>query len=109
MCNSWCFSSDGPVPVLHSTSVRENTAVENVVSHLPIPLEQGLDSLQNTTGYELRAGQKQALTDLYNGKDVILVAKTGYDKTLVMTGFNKLLNPSLRPLTLILSPLKAIV
>ena len=106
MDNSWCFSSDGPVP--NSTSVSENTAVGNFVSHLPVPLEQGLDALQNATRYELRAGQKQALTDLYHGEDVILVAKTGYGKTLVMTGFNKLLNPSLRPLTLILSPLKAI-
>lgn len=60
----------------------------------------------------LRPGQAQALQSLAEGKDVVLVAKlvakTGYGKTLIFTGYNFLMPPAIRPITLIISPLVAI-
>lgn len=49
-----------------------------------------------------------ALQELYNSRDVLLVAKTEYGKTLVMTGYQALLQPGQGAVTLIISPLKAI-
>lgn len=71
-------------------------------------LSDGITSLEALTGYELRPQQREALVDLYIGNDVVLVATTGFGKTLVMTGFHNLIPPSRQPITLIISPLKAI-
>jgi superfamily II DNA helicase RecQ len=64
--------------------------------------------LEALTGLTLRPGQVQALQSLAEGKDVVLVAKTGYGKTLIFTGYNLLTPPTIRPITLIISPLVAI-
>lgn len=47
-----------------------------------------------------------ALWELYCGRDVLLVVKTKYDKTLVITGYHTFLQPG-KSVTLILSLLKA--
>jgi superfamily II DNA helicase RecQ len=64
--------------------------------------------LETLTKLTLRPGQVQALQSLAEGKDVVLVAKTGYGKTLIFTGYNFLIPASIRPITLIISPLVAI-
>jgi len=64
--------------------------------------------LEALTRLTLRPGQVQALQSLAEGKDVVLVAKTGYGKTLIFTGYNFLMPPAIRPITLITSPLVAI-
>lgn len=64
--------------------------------------------MSGTTGLELREGQLLALQVLYNGRNVLLVAKTGYGKTLVMRGYHALLQPGERSVTLVISPLNAI-
>jgi hypothetical protein len=56
----------------------------------------------------LKDGQRTALLDLYFGNDAILVARTGYGKTHVIIGYHATLDPNTRPITLIISPLKAI-
>jgi superfamily II DNA helicase RecQ len=70
--------------------------------------EAGLNFIGESTGYELRAGQKEALEKLYRGDDVVLVAMTGYGKTLIYTGFHAFFPASARAITLIISPLLAI-
>ena len=47
--------------------------------------------LETLTKLTLRPGQVQALQSLAEGKDVVLVAKTGYEKTLIFTGYNLLI------------------
>jgi ATP-dependent helicase YprA (DUF1998 family) len=47
--------------------------------------------LETLTKLTLRPGQVRALQSLAEGKDVVLVAKTGYGKTLIFTGYNNLL------------------
>ena len=64
--------------------------------------------LEALTRLTLRPGQVQALQSLAEGKDVVLVAETGYGKTLIFTGYNFLMPPAIRPITLIISPLVAI-
>ena len=68
--------------------------------------------LEALTRLTLRPGQVQALQSLAEGKYVVLVAKlvvkTGYGKTLIFTGYNFLMPPAIRPITLITSPLVAI-
>src|SRR4029077_7215458 len=71
-------------------------------------LNEGLQLLCERTGVQLRDGQKWALSGLYRGTDILLVAKTGFGKTLIFTGFHLLLPPSKRAITLIISPLMAI-
>ena len=64
--------------------------------------------LYENTGYEIKDGQKQALWDLYCGNDAILVACTGYGKTHVIVGYHATLDRKVDPITLVISPLKAI-
>jgi superfamily II DNA helicase RecQ len=71
-------------------------------------LNEGLQLLYEKTGVQLRDGQKWALSGLHRGIDILLVAKTGFGKTLIFTGFHLLLPPSKRAITLIISPLMAI-
>jgi len=74
------------------------------------PLNEGLQLLHEKTGVQLRDGQKWALSGLHRGIDILLVAKTGFGKTLIFTGFHLLLpsSSSKRAITLIISPLMAI-
>lgn len=72
------------------------------------PLNEGLQLLHEKTGVQLRDGQKWALSGLHRGIDILLVAKTGFGKTLIFTGFHLLLPSSKRAITLIISPLMAI-
>ena len=46
--------------------------------------------------------------EIARGIDTLLVAKTGFGKTLIFTGFHLLLPASKRAITLIISPLMAI-
>ena len=76
-------SSDGGPP--DSNETLQNHELENSNE---LQWEAGLDFICEATGYELRAGQKEALEKLYRGDDVVLVAMTGYGKTLIYTGFH---------------------
>jgi ATP-dependent helicase YprA (DUF1998 family) len=58
--------------------------------------------LEALTGLTLRPGQVEALQSLAEGKDVVLVAKTGYGKTLIFTGYNFLIPPTIGAITLII-------
>lgn len=82
--------------------------IEPPLSNSDWSLDDGITSLEALTGYELKPQQREALVDLYNGNDVVLVATTGFGKTLVITGFHNLISPSRQPITLIISPLRAI-
>ena len=64
--------------------------------------------LEALTGLALRPGQVAALQSLAEGKDVVLVAKTGYGKTLIFTGYNFLMPPTIGAITFIISLLVAI-
>lgn len=73
------------------------------------PFDESMGLLENTTGLILKNRQVTAFWELYCGKNVLLVAKTEYDKTLVMTGYHALLQPGIeKSLIIILSPLKGI-
>jgi hypothetical protein len=65
--------------------------------------EAGLNFIGESTGYELRAGQKEALEKLYRGDDVVLVAMTVRKDI-----FHAFFPASARAVTLIISPLLAI-
>src|SRR4029077_6466662 len=54
------------------------------------PFDRRIRELAALTRLTLRPGQVQALQSLAEGKDVVLVAKTGYGKTLIFTGYNLL-------------------
>ena len=82
--------------------------IEPSISNSEWTLDDGLNRLETLTGHRLRPQQREALEELYNKKDVVLVAATGFGKTAVITGFHDLIHPSLQPITLIISPLKAI-
>jgi superfamily II DNA helicase RecQ len=86
-----------------------DNAVPNEAEYLDnCPLDEGLQLLHDKTGVQLRDGQKWALSRLHGGIDTLLVAKTGFGKTLIFTGFHLLLPASKRAITLIISPLMAI-
>jgi len=86
----------------------DNTAPNDPEYLDDLPLDEGLQLLYENTGIQLRDGQKWALSGLHRGSDILLVAKTGFGKTLIFTGFHLLLPPSKRSITLIISPLMAI-
>ena len=86
----------------------QNPHTHNPLTNPDWSLDDGITSLEALTGHELRPQQREALVDLYNRNDVVLVATTGFGKTLVITGFHNLISPSRQPITLIISPLKAI-
>ena len=64
--------------------------------------------MHDKTRVQLCDGQKLALSRLHGGIDILLVAKTGFGKTLIFIGFHLLLSASKRAITLIISPLIAI-
>ncbi|KAH7349217.1 hypothetical protein BKA66DRAFT_575918 [Pyrenochaeta sp. MPI-SDFR-AT-0127] len=88
--------------------LAQNPHTHNPLTNPDWSLDDGITSLETLTGHELRPQQREALVDLYNRNDVVLVATTGFGKTLVITGFHNLISPSRQPITLIISPLKAI-
>jgi len=101
------WSSDPIEPELgppDSTRPPQNHELQN---RNELQWEAGLNFICESTGYELRASQKEALEKLYRGDDV-LVAMTGYGKTLIYTGFHAFFPVSARAITLIISPLLAI-
>ena len=68
------WSSDPIEPELGppvSTETPQNNEQQN---RDELQWEAGLNFICEKTGYELRAGQKEALERLYNGDDVVLVA-----------------------------------
>ena len=71
-------------------------------------LNESLQLLNERKCVQLRDGQKWALSGLYRGVDILLVAKNGFRKTLMFTGFHLLLPLSKRAITLIICPLMAI-
>jgi superfamily II DNA helicase RecQ len=91
-----------------SPNAADNTDLSDAEYLDDRPLNEGLQLLHEKTGVQLRDGQKWALSGLYHGMDILLVAKTGFGKTLIFTGFHLLLPTSKRAITLIISPLMAI-
>jgi len=82
------WSSDPIEPELGPPDSIETPQNNELQNRNELQWEAGLNFICENTGYELRAGQKEALKTLYNGDDVVLVAMTGYgSKTLVYTGF----------------------
>src|SRR5712664_3622005 len=73
----------------HRTRARTTKTPQNneLQNRNELQWEAGLNFIYEKTGYELRARQKEALETLYNSDDVVLVAMTGYGKTLIYTGF----------------------
>ena len=57
--------------------------------------------LKALAGLTLRPGQVEALQSLTEGKDVLLVAKTG--ETLIFTGYNFLIPSTIEAVTLIIT------
>ena len=82
--------------------------IEPALSNSEWTLQDGINRLETFTGHKLRPQQQEALQELHNGKDVVLVAATGFGKTLVITGFHNVIPLDRQPITLIISPLKAI-
>src|SRR6266850_7905845 len=89
-------------------NATDNTAPNNAEYLDDRSLNEGLQLLCDRTYVQLRDGQKWALSRLHRLIDILLVAKTGFGKTLIFTGFHLLLPPSKRAITLIISPLMAI-
>ena len=102
------FSSDSPEPPVGAVDTTETPPNEPPLENAQSLFNERIKLLDESTGYKLREGQVLALQELYNGKDVILVAMTGFGKTLIMMGFNLLFNAEDRSITVIISPLKAI-
>jgi superfamily II DNA or RNA helicase len=61
----------------------DNTAPNDPEYLDDLPLDEGLQLLYENTGIQLRDGQKWALSGLHRGSDILLVAKTGFGKTLI--------------------------
>jgi len=89
-------------------TVADNAALNEAEYLDNCPLDEGLQLLHDKTRVQLRDGQKLALSRLHGGIDILLVAKTGFGKTLIFIGFHLLLPASKRAITLIISPLMAI-
>ena len=71
-----------PAPALHD---------EPPLSNSKWSLDDGLSSLEALTRHKLRPQQREALSELYNGNNVVLVVTTGFRKMLVITGFYNLI------------------
>ncbi|KAH7394657.1 hypothetical protein BKA66DRAFT_546829 [Pyrenochaeta sp. MPI-SDFR-AT-0127] len=96
--------SVAPSVTLPSTHVPPQPRIPTPITNPDWSFDDGITSLEVLRGHELRPQQREALVDLYNGNDVVLVATTGFGKTLVITGFHNLIPPSQQPITLIISP-----
>lgn len=100
------FSSD---PIEPEHEIVEDLTTPSNTTQIPFPeisFDGRLEFITNSLEYSLRDGQVRALQGLYEGRDILLVARTGYGKTLIMTGFDRLFEAG--GIILILSPLKAI-
>ncbi|KAF2188827.1 hypothetical protein K469DRAFT_71901 [Zopfia rhizophila CBS 207.26] len=95
------FSSDGLEPPVDAVDTAETPPNEPPLENAQSSFNERIKLLGERTGYKLREGQVLALRELYNGKDVILVAMTGFGKTLIMMGFNSLFNAEDRSITVI--------
>ena len=95
---------DEPTP----PDAAENAALNEAEYLDNCLLDERLQLLHDKTRVQLRDGQKLALSRLHGGIDILLVAKTGFGKTLIFIGFHLLLPASKRAIMLIISPLMAI-
>jgi superfamily II DNA helicase RecQ len=99
-------------PVFDVQPIAPNTAdntASNDAEYLDDrSLNESLQLLYERICIQLRDGQKWALSGLHRGIDILLIAKTGFGKSLIFTGFHFLLPASRRAITLIISPLMAI-
>jgi len=102
------FSSSPPPPDPEAANPAVLPATPGPDAILQTWGDDAITRVGELAGYDLRPGQISALQELSSGQDSILVARTGYGKTLVMMGYHFMCQPDIRPLTLILSPLKAI-
>jgi len=95
---------DEPTPpdAVENAALNEAEYLDNCL------LDERLQLLHDKTRVQLCDGQKLALSRLHGGIDILLVAKTGFGKTLIFIGFHLLLPASKRAITLIISPLIAI-
>ena len=91
-----------------SPPAQETPHPTDPLSNSQLPFDQAITSLEAKIGFKLKPGQREALEKLYNHEDVLLVAKTGYGKTTIFTGFHEMFDKKARAITLIISPLKAI-
>ena len=94
---------DEPTP----PDAAENAALNEAEYLDNCLLDERLQLLHDKTRVQLCDGQKLALSRLHGGIDILLVAKTGFGKTLIFIGFH-LLPASKRAITPIISPLIAI-
>jgi len=74
-------------------------------------VEELLKELKNTYGQaaEFRDGQKEAIQSILNGKRLLIVQKTGWGKSLVYFLATKMLRNKDKGVTLIISPLLALM
>ena len=91
-----------------SPPAQETPHSTDPLSNSQLPFDQAITSLEAKVGFKLKPAQREALEKLYNHEDVLLVAKTGYGKTTIFTGFHEMFDKKARAITLIISPLKAI-
>lgn len=74
-------------------------------------MEQLIQELKGAYGEdaEFRNGQKQAIQEVLNGKRILVVQKTGWGKSLVYFLATKMMRRKMQGLTLIISPLLALM
>lgn len=108
--NNFLFSNfSDPFAFLRSSPPAQETShPTDPLSNSQLPFDQAITSLEAKIGFNLKPGQLEALEKLYNHEDVLLVAKTGFGKTTIFTGFHEMFDKKARAITLIISPLKAI-
>ncbi|KAF2186124.1 hypothetical protein K469DRAFT_687515 [Zopfia rhizophila CBS 207.26] len=100
------FSSSSSEPPADTVNTAETPSNEPPLENAQSSFNERIKLLGECTGYKLQEGQVLALQELYNRKDVILVAMTGFGKTLIIMGFNLLFNAEDRFITVIIRPLK---
>src|SRR2546423_15481994 len=85
-----CPDFSDPLAFLRSSPPAVETPhFTDPLSNSQLPFDQAITSLEVKTGFKLKPGQREALEKLYNHEDVLLVAKTGYGKTTIFTGFHE--------------------
>ena len=78
------FSSD---PIEPEHEIVEDLTTPSNTTQIPFPeisFDGRLEFITNSLEYSLRDGQVRALQGLYEGRDILLVARTGYGKTLII-------------------------
>ena len=101
------FSSDPIEPDDSPVGYVEIPVEEPQIPFSEPSFDERIDHIAESLRYPLRDGQVSALRELHEGNDFLLVARTGYGKTLIMTGFDRLFEKE-GGITLIISPLKSI-